>query len=337
MFHNIWVGNAPGNYFGEGFDGDLVLSSSLGLVPSVIVNSYDSEAVVKHYRNVTINSGGILTTSQPCRMLWLYILGDLTVNSGGYIDMSARGPYRNPTDVNNLGLRIKRFTYGGTQNNSEKNLLMGAGSDLVSYENRQGPISKGTIFTLQKVGGGASGNGAGQGGDGGVGQTGGGGGGAYSPGFSSGGGSGCAGTCFSGGSGGGGRMGYGTGVNATDFCGDAGYGSGGAPIFNTPYAGAGNPSGGCGGTIVIICKGTITVNGYIYANGSSGYGSGGYNYNAGGGGSGGGNIVALYGKSITGASNIQANYGPGGTCGQQSTGSGRGGYGSIQIANILPF
>ena len=42
--------------------------------------SYDGDMVLKQYTSMTINSGDTVTTDQPCRGLFIYVTGDVTIN-----------------------------------------------------------------------------------------------------------------------------------------------------------------------------------------------------------------------------------------------------------------
>jgi hypothetical protein len=48
--------------------------------------SYDGDMVVKQYTSVTINNGDTVTTDQPCRGMFIFCQGNMTVN--GTLSMS---------------------------------------------------------------------------------------------------------------------------------------------------------------------------------------------------------------------------------------------------------
>jgi hypothetical protein len=57
--------------------------------------SYDGDMVVKQYTSVTINNGDTVTTDQPCRGMFIFCQGNMTVN--GTLSMSLRGASADPT------------------------------------------------------------------------------------------------------------------------------------------------------------------------------------------------------------------------------------------------
>jgi hypothetical protein len=121
------------------------------------------------------------------------------------------------------------------------------------------------------------------------------------------------------------------------------YTNSGGTLFS-PYRYQFNTGGG--GTLIIVCGGTLTVNGLILANGADGgagapgKGTDASGAGGGGGGAGGGRIIALYKIAIVGAANIQANGGNGGPGALSGTGiasgaGGPGGAGAVTTAQIL--
>ena len=85
---------APGNYFGDGSDGDVTISGNTTLTVQNTNGSYDGDMVFKQYNTLTINAGQTLSTNVPCRGLFIYVRGNCTIN--GVIDMTARGAYADP-------------------------------------------------------------------------------------------------------------------------------------------------------------------------------------------------------------------------------------------------
>ena len=103
-----------------------------------------------------------------------------------------------------------------------------------------------------------------------------------------------------------------------------------APAGIAPWGGPVPTAGGegVGGRLVIICRGTITVQsgGKIEANGMPG-GAAGATYGCGGGGSGGGSVYIISPNTVSNAGTIQAAGGAGGA--GQSANGGAGGAGSV--------
>lgn len=182
------------------------------------------------------------------------------------------------------------------------------------------------------------------------------------------------GSCFAGGSGGGGAAHSGSTTcaspsgNGGDYGGAGGYATAYTGSSNgnghTAAGGAGNPGGppsgrtdingsaignatpstgygwsdfgsnGCGGLIVLIVGGNLTINsgGVISANGSNGGNKNSSNPDgSGGGGSGGGNILIAHRGTYTNNGTVQAIGGSGGSGNAQG---GNGGNGSVQVYPI---
>ena len=103
---------ASGNYFGDGSDGALSTSGNVSHTVQNKSGSYDGDMLVKQYSSLTINSGHLMTTDQPCRGMLIYVTGNCTIN--GTLSMTARGPSANPTTsgasdsnaVNSNGLQL---------------------------------------------------------------------------------------------------------------------------------------------------------------------------------------------------------------------------------------
>ena len=241
--------------------------------------SYDGDMVVKQYNSVTINAGDTVTVDQPCRGLFIYCKGDMTIN--GTLSMSARGAAANPTSsggsdnnaVGTSGLQYGFFdgsstdtlTMNGTTFNGcgttartvIANALSGSGTGYKvhsiprtasSGSARPSVASSGTRENLADIRGGEGSYGAIHFGGGGAGGQ------AYANTYGRGGAGGNS-TCFSAGSGGGGGAGGGAGNSAhngqpADSYGGAGGAggsheeSGGSRPKGT--GGAGNPGGADG-------------------------------------------------------------------------------------------
>jgi hypothetical protein len=249
------------------------------LTPPATNGSYDGDMIIKNYSSLTIGSGNVLTASQPCRGMFLYVSGDCTIN--GQLSMSSKGALGNPSSsggsdanaVSASGLQYGFFQTGSSDTLSvAATLFNGCGTSVRSAiaNAPSGAASNYKVTTIARTGaaGGAQssptgGNGSGasmaqiKGVAGSTGQTGGGGGGGqgFDASYSRGG-TGTAGTCFSGGSGGGGAGGGGggnfpikTGYSAVTFGGRGGQGGGQDESSGTRPAGgggAGNPGGAKG-------------------------------------------------------------------------------------------
>jgi len=241
--------------------------------------SYDGDMVVKQYNSVTINAGDTVTVDQPCRGLFIYCKGDMTIN--GTLSMSARGAAANPTSsggsdsnaVGASGLQYGFFdgsstdslTMDGTTFNgcgtavrsAIANALDGSGTSYKvhaiprtagSGSPRPSVAANGTAENPADIRGGEGSYGAIHFGGGGAGGQ------AYET-YNGQGGTGGNSTCFSGGSGGGGAAGGGAadsghrGNDANAYAGVGGTGgnhneSGGSRPKGT--GGAGNPGGADG-------------------------------------------------------------------------------------------
>jgi len=296
-------------------------------IPSV----EDGPTVVARYRNLTVNAGCTLTTQYRCCGLVLVVDGDLTVY--GTISMTARGAHYQPSGDH----RITNGLLPGNDLYYEIDIPATADeiADFLRKEKRRyhsldelPAIYRPTLYARMPQGnvyapadlasvpavGGAGGAGRSTDGDGNIGTAGtdrkcggGGGGGKYQGGSPSGAGS--AGTCYSGGTGGGGVKSAtpGSNINGVPYGGAGGVAAGGG-------SGAGNPAGsgtyrgvdGTGGLLIVICTGTISIDGNIASRGSRGG-----DFQGGGGGSGGGSINLFY-NSLVNNGTITANGGAGG-------------------------
>lgn len=325
--------------------------------------SYDGDMVVKQYTSLTINTGDVVTTDQPCRGLFILVQGNCTIN--GTLTMSARGASANPTvsgasdnnSVNSNGLQFPFFTVGGNETLTSANtLLNGCGTLARSViANFPSLSSNGTILKSVRIGatGGAEADAyntdathSGNTGNTIANGTGGGGSGmAYYYARSR---VGATGSCFSGGSGSGAIRSYppaGNNTNSSspvDYGGQGGQGQHYGQFNNVTGGGAGNPAGGStgtstggtngtGGLIILVVKGNLIIgaSGVITANGSlGGYTSDDVN-NTEGGSSGGGRIIIAHKGTYTNNGTVQANGGI-----KSAGAGGNGGAGSITVQQV---
>ncbi len=250
--------------------------------------------------NLTINSGQTFIPSVRKLFTVVYVTGNLTVN--GSISMSARG-------ANHSGIGVS----GGYT--APVDILIGSGTfsavvnpQIPAYGGDGAPRRIATTGT-------ASDNGYNSGTNGTNGGSGGGGGGyLYISPIGSYAGSGARGTCFSGGSGSG-SCHYGGYTGPAFTSGDAGENGGAASAGlvggSINSGGAGNPKGdiyggeGTGGTLIVICEGSLSGSGSIVANGVDTVSRSGIT----GGASGGGSVNVLFGTNTAGAVSAVANGG----------------------------
>ena len=353
---------APGNYFGDGSDGDVTISGNTTLTVQNTNGSYDGDMVFKQYNTLTINAGQTLSTNVPCRGLFIYVRGNCTIN--GVIDMTARGAYADPgstsspawgsagSDGNTLGssgLQLGLVKSGSSETYTNNGTgFNGCGTAVRNgVINQSDIVANGKIYSIARYGAtGGSGDHSSSGDSGNAGtsgassnQTGGGGSGAPSnQGRYQRAGDGAAGSCWSGGSGG-------VGIHNSQVSSSSGHatangGPGGGGNYGGNAGGAGNPGGsgngghggtgetGTGGTIWLIVGGTLSGSGTIRANGKNG-GPFVANTCGGGGASGGGACIVA---AVTDSSSItvQANGGTGTTGGSGDTRpGGNGGAGDV--------
>lgn len=325
--------------------------------------AYDGDMVVRQYSSLTINSGNVLTTDQPCRGLLIYVQGNCVIN--GTLSMTARGPAANPTVagasdvgvVDSAGLRFPfRTATGSNTLAAASSLLSGCGNAARALIAQHASLAgNGTVVGVDRQGanGGnavSGSNTTGNDGSSGVNKTGGGGsGGAHDGGAS---GAGSYGSCWGGGSGGGGTRAS-SADPAQPWGGAGGFGrdTGG---YGRASGGAGNPGGGhtvtsngdgngtnggngTGGLIVLIVGGNLTIGsgGLIEADGvaggpsPSGLGS----QEGHGGSSGGGRIIIAHRGTYTNNGTVRANGGP--RIEWSNGRNGRGGNGDIDVVQIL--
>jgi len=233
----------------------------------------NSSAIIIVGGDLTINSGQTFAPSVRKLFTVLYVTGNLTVN--GAISMSALGANSTLVTSNDIAIASGTFNVvGGGTITAPK--VPGTGGAGAAARTTAGQTS------------GTSGS---------AGGTGGGGGGTFAAAASGTVGTGSTGTAFSGGSGSGALIGTGSTSNADA---NGGAGSAGFSAGVSAPGGAGNPGGlavpanasfdggnGTGGTLIIICEGTLSGSGTISANGVAG----GTNSTNIGGGSGGGSVT----------------------------------------------
>lgn len=83
-------GSQYDEWFGDGSDGDFVVAAGETVQLSVAL---DEGQIVKNYKNLTIEEGGVLTAANRCNGMVLLVQGDLTVN--GTISMDKKAPLLN--------------------------------------------------------------------------------------------------------------------------------------------------------------------------------------------------------------------------------------------------
>jgi hypothetical protein len=345
------------NYFGTGKDGSVTISSSAQISSSTSpaglnnISREHGDTIVKNYTNLTINSGVLFTPLRPCRGMIIYCTGNLTVN--GTISMTGKGGGVANKIASPIGIASStdsRYDLVDATlyfNNCSSSVAGGrgipthwnwapSGSAWFSNYKMRVPLSG-------SVAGGAGGI-AGPSVAGGVGSAGifccgggGGGAGGSTPGYGSGA-AGGRGTIFTGGGGGGGsRSGNNeTGVAATFEAGGAGATNAGSGA-GTPAGGSPGNSGGIGvgGLLILIVRGSVTINGTLSSNGATGgSGIGAPFSSGGGGGSGGGRIMVIYGNTYTNVGTVVANGGSGGGSTPGGGSGGAGGAGSTTIRRV---
>lgn len=346
------------NYFGNGSDGNAVISSATTVGDS----TNDSGFVVMNYKSLHIQSGGSLTTQARKFALLVYVQEDCSIDSGGILHMNSKGAAAAASIIN-----IKKLTdtYDSGDTFASENgaqvinayvsttftsaVAGGAGGTASTAVGHNG----GTVANGTGGGGGGGGRasfsgaagrpgtaycgGSGSGGSGGASQTGGTAGvaGATNGGAGGNGGTGANGGTTSKGGGGGGGGGAGNPGGSGGTGGVAGTGSNGSNGSNGQTGGSGG-----GGTLILVVGRNLTVNGTISANGGAGGNGGdggssgtggtgrtGGNGGNGGGGGGGGRMIVLYGGTYTNSTGtISASGGAGGEGG--SGGSGNDGNGA---------
>jgi len=336
--------NSYSNYFGTGKDGSVTISSSAQISSSTSpagLNNISREfgdPVVKNFQNLTINGGVLFSPLRPCRGLLIYCTGNLTVN--GTLSMTGKGggvitkiaapigiasSTDSRYDLVDATLYFNNFSSsvaGGYGIPTHWNWAPSGSAWFSNYKIRI-PLSG-------SVGGGAGG--VGPGGSGAVGSAGifccgGGGGGGGANGGPGNGGAGGSGTIFAGGGGGGGAQVNTSATSATFEAGGAGTpGSGGGGAGNPVGSGATAGGIGVGGLLILIVRGSVTINGTISNNGAIGGSATTSPGSGGGGGSGGGRIMIIYGGTYINGGTVVANGGAGGP--------NRGGVGGAGVITV---
>ena len=220
---------------------DITLSSTPTSSDWFTTTKDTRSAIIGVVGNLTLNSGVFLRPPDRKLFMAIYVDGNLTINSGGNISMSARGANHSGSGTSGgattaVAIRLATGTFGGVSNPEvpaagsagAAGAVLSSGTD----NNASAPNSASA----------ATGGGTGGGGMGGGGFVGGSGTATI--------GSGAAGTCFSSGPGGGAMYNNGAG-NQTAGSGGANGGAGGDSWINaTGFAGpgAGNPAGFYGGS-----------------------------------------------------------------------------------------
>jgi hypothetical protein len=291
--------------------------------------------------NLTINSGQTFIPTNRKLFTCIYVNGNLTVN--GTISMTGRGANHSAGAGNVTKQNIKLIASGTYSGVTDPQIPAsgGAGAAGNSAVNQSRTGNPGTAGTAGGTGGGASGGTRSNSGN------------------SSTTGTGAGGTSFSGGSGSGGSWGnnVATSPNAEE---DGGAGGAGGTNEQSSgvFGGAGNPVGaaagtgsgdqstdsGTGGILIIYCTGTFSGTGSIQARGMKGGWRVGYTTTdgsrgtSGGGGSGGGSINIFYGtdsSSITPSASGGAGGDTTGQCASGTCNGGAGGAGGAGTARKL--
>ena len=260
--------------------------------------------------NLTINSGQTVIPTKRKLFLVVYVTGDLTVD--GSISMTARGA--NHSGTGNSG----GFT-------APVDILLATGT-YSSVSNPKIPATGGAGGVLRSTNGSNNGTAGSNGGTGGGGS-----GQRFAAGTA---GAGSTGTCFSGGTGGAGCLGS-TGTEVAGS-GEINGGRGGnANVSGNQVSagGSGNPGGtgtglpngpdglsGTGGSLIVICEGSLSGSGTLVSHGVDGTGTGGQVF---GGATGGGSISVFYLTNPSSVVTVTANGGSAGQAGAGGSGTAR--------------
>jgi hypothetical protein len=350
-------------YFGSGIDGAVTIAADTQLTVLNKNGAYDGDMVVRQYSSLTINSGVTLTVDQPCRGLFIMVDGNCTIN--GAISMTARGANANPTvsggsdasAVNSGGIQFPIVTAASTGTfdfGPNANQFNGCGTAIKDvFKTKIWSVAQ--TITVPRLGaaGAASGSSSGTGNSGSNGDinamTGGGGGGGRGDGGASIG-AGGRGSCFAGGAGSGGARASssgaggdygGAGSAAAVGCGSCNGGGGAGNPGGAGQQGAANGGAGCGGLLILMVKGDLTIGGSggLTSAGSAGGNAfliGSYaNEGGGGGGSGAGTVLAYYKGTLSNSGTVSAAGGAGGAHSSANNPGGPGGNGYTSIVRVI--
>jgi hypothetical protein len=357
------AGLGGGTYFGSGSDGAVVISSNTNLTVLNKNGSYDGDMVVRQYSSLTINPGVTLSTDQPCRGLFIMVTGDCIIN--GFISMTARGANANPTlpgssdssSVNSSGIQFPIVTSASTGTfdfGANANQFNGCGTEIKNiFKTKSWNLAQ--TVTIPRLGAtgassaGSSGPGlSGSNADINAMTGGGGGGGRGDAGASVG--AGGRGSCFAGGAGSGGARAAssgaggdygGAGSAASVSCGSCNGGGGAGNPGGSGMQGGSNGGAGCGGLLILMVGGNLTINsgGGIASSGSAGGNAsviGPYVSEGGGGaGSGAGTILVYYKGTLSNSGTVSAVGGSGGAHTGANNPGGAGGNGYTSLVKVI--
>ena len=104
---NFTGGVRDKNYFGDGSDGAITISSD-----TEISVTPDSGVAIMNYASLTIDAGASLTTNNRCKALLVYVQGDCTIN--GHLHMDAKGAAASALEAN-----LFRRKFGGSSTSSK--------------------------------------------------------------------------------------------------------------------------------------------------------------------------------------------------------------------------
>ena len=137
--------NALHNYWGDGSDGDVTISTN---------TTWDSggsgEMIVKNYNNLTINNGVTLTIYARKGAL-IYVKGNFT-NNGTVVCQSRYSADPVAEGVSATGIRFAKYKIGATDILSASE-LSGCGATAIAAESNQDGINgNGQIYTISRIG-----------------------------------------------------------------------------------------------------------------------------------------------------------------------------------------
>ncbi len=260
--------------------------------------------------NLTVNAGQTVIPTKRKLFTVVYVNGNLTVN--GSISMTARGANHSGTGSSGgftapVDILLATGTYSAVSNPQ----IPATGGEGGAVRNTNGS-NNGTAGSNGGTGGGGSGQ-------------------RFLAGTA---GAGSAGTCFSGGTAGAGCF----GSSGTEVAGSGeinGGRGGNANVSGNQVSagGSGNPGGtgtglpngpdglsGTGGSLIVICEGSLSGSGSLVSNGVDGTGTGGQVF---GGATGGGSISVFFLSNPASAVTVTANGGSAGQAGAGGTGTAR--------------